>query len=75
MSENINYKEEIVKRTKDLLETKFEGLKNDDREVTFLMNCLLGLIIAVSEKEKETPIFNKIDNRFSQSHSRRGWIH
>ena len=61
-----NYNIEIVRRTKEILESSYPDFENNDREVTFLMNCLLGLIIAVSENEKrERKVFKgKIDEEF-----------
>ena len=47
-----NYKIEIVQRTKEILENYYPDFQSKDREVTFLMNCLLGLIVAISENEK-----------------------
>jgi len=52
MSSINNYKVEFVQRTKDLLETNFIAFKEKDKEVTFLLNCLLGLILTVSESSK-----------------------
>lgn len=49
MTEPENYKIDFVKRTKQLLDDNFDYFKSKDREVTFLLNCLLGLIIAVNE--------------------------
>jgi hypothetical protein len=48
-----NYKIEIILRTKEILDTDYPAFEEKDREVTFLMNCLLGLIIAISENEKK----------------------
>ncbi|WP_296331180.1 HEPN family nuclease [uncultured Treponema sp.] len=54
---------EFVERTKKLLESSFEEVESINHyEVTFLLNCLLGLIVAVSEfdsRKKENKIFNK----------------
>ena len=48
-----NYCKSFTKNTKTLLEEYFCQIKNDaELEVTFLMNCLLGLIVNVSEKKK-----------------------
>jgi hypothetical protein len=47
-----NYSIDIIKRTKEILENNYQEFEEKDREVTFLMNCLLGLIIAISENEK-----------------------
>lgn len=49
-----NYAVDIVSRTKDLLcSESYTKAEQDGLEVTFLINCLLGLIIAVSETEKK----------------------
>jgi hypothetical protein len=66
MSEIKNYKIEFVERTKDLLNDNFSDFKNKNKEVTFLLNCLLGLIVIVSENEKKSNLtFNgKIDDDF-----------
>ncbi|MFC6225633.1 HEPN family nuclease [Hymenobacter artigasi] len=47
MSESINYPIDIVKRTQYLL--KESRVFADDYEVTFLVNCLLGLLVAANE--------------------------
>ena len=63
--EIMNYKKEFVKRTKIMLEGYYNLFKckhNDNDlgfEVTLLMNCLLGLIITVTENE-ESKVFNKV---------------
>jgi hypothetical protein len=49
----INYQKEFGKRTVEVLEKGFEPLKKLGREVTFLMNCLLGTIVVISEKENK----------------------
>lgn len=46
------YRIDIIKRTKEILEENFQSFEEKDREVTFLLNCLLGLIVAISENEK-----------------------
>ncbi len=51
MSE-INYTAEFVERTKQLLEQVYEKAESENLENTFLMNCLLGLVVAVSELKK-----------------------
>jgi hypothetical protein len=48
-----NYKIDFIKRTKEILENNFQFFEEKDREVTFLLNCLLGLIVTVSENEKK----------------------
>lgn len=52
MSEIENYNIDIVKRTKEILVNYYPTFQENDREVTFLMNCLLGVIIAITETEK-----------------------
>jgi hypothetical protein len=66
MSAIKNYKIDFVSRTKDLLDHNFEDFKNKDKEVTFLLNCLLGLIVNVSENEKKSNVSLKdnIDDNF-----------
>jgi len=49
-----NYRIDIIQRTKEILENFYQDFSDRDREVTFLMNCLLGLIIAISENERVT---------------------
>lgn len=46
------YKIDIVKRTKEILDENYKSFEEKDREVTLLLNCLLGLIVAISENEK-----------------------
>jgi hypothetical protein len=49
----IDYQNEFVSRTKQLLECHFEAIKKESAlEVTFLMNCLLGLVVLVAESNK-----------------------
>lgn len=58
-----NIKFDFVERTKDILVNGYDFFKENDREVTFLLNCLLGLIVTVSENKKD--IFNgRIDDEF-----------
>lgn len=63
-----NYPIDIIKRTKEILEdSKLHAvLKKEDREVAFLLNCLLGLIVAISENEKrKSEVFKgNIDDDF-----------
>ncbi len=54
MSEIINYKVEFVRRTEKLLNESYNDFKSKDLEVTFLLNCLLGLIVSVTENEKKS---------------------
>lgn len=65
MSATENYPLDFVKRTKELLQQNFSDFESKDLEVTFLLNCLLGLIVNVSENKKSNSIFNtKIDKNF-----------
>jgi hypothetical protein len=65
MSAIENYPIDFVKRTRDLLINNFEQFKDKDLEVTFLLNCLLGLIVSVSENKESNSIFNeKMDDEF-----------
>lgn len=61
-----NYRIDFIKRTKEILEENFQSFEEKDREVTFLLNCLLGLIVTISENEKtEKKVFkDNIDNDF-----------
>lgn len=60
------YPIDFVKRTKDLVLKNFDKFKDEDSEVTFLLNCLLGLIVSVSENEKKSnkTFKGKIDDDF-----------
>lgn len=62
----IRDQEHFIERTREILDENFDNFQDKDREVTFLLNCLLGLIVAIAEQEKPKPdIFkNKIDNDF-----------
>lgn len=54
MSVPKDYKKDFPKNTKILFSKYYEKIEKDSGlEVTFLMNCLLGLIVTVSEKHKE----------------------
>lgn len=66
MTEIKNYKIDIIERTKELLENNYESFRSKDREATFLLNCLLGLVVAISENEKrKLKVFlGKIDDSF-----------
>ena len=66
MSSIENYKIEFIKRTKEILEGNFHVFEEKDREVTFLLNCLLGLIVTISEneKKKEKVFEGNIDTNF-----------
>ncbi|TRX33993.1 HEPN family nuclease [Flavobacterium restrictum] len=66
MSSIKNYQIDFVNRTKKLLSENFEDFKNRDLESTLLLNCLLGLIVVVSENEKNgnKSLKGKIDESF-----------
>lgn len=66
MAEIKNYKIDFIKRTNEILTTEYQNFKEIDREVTFLLNCLLGLIVTISENEQEKlRVFKgKIDDEF-----------
>lgn len=51
--ENKNYPLEFVERTIKLLEELSPHAKKAELDVTFLLNCTLGLIVATSENIKE----------------------
>ena len=61
-----NYKIDFIQRTKEILKTNYQSFEDKDREVTFFLNCLLGLIVTISENEKrEKKVFkDNIDNEF-----------
>ncbi len=60
------YSIEFIKRTNEILQVDFHRFEEKDREVTFLLNCLLGLIVTVSENENQKlKVFKgKIDDDF-----------
>jgi hypothetical protein len=63
MSE-IRDRNDFIKRTKEILDQEYDYFKeNKDREVTFLLNCLLGTIVAVTES-KDKNLESKIDDEF-----------
>lgn len=66
MSSIENYKMDIVERTSEILTTYYHKFEKEDREATFLLNCLLGLIVSISENEKNKNIVfgGKIDDEF-----------
>ena len=45
-----NYPKEFVERTLNLLDQFYDEARSKELEVTFLLNCLLGLIIATYEQ-------------------------
>ena len=52
MSAIINYRIDFIQRTREILEANYQSFEDKDREVTFFLNCLLGLIVTISENEK-----------------------
>ena len=60
------YPIEFIERTKEILQKDFHYFEEKNKEVTFLMNCLLGLIVTVSEEEnRKLEVFKgKIDDDF-----------
>ncbi|MDR0619699.1 MAG: hypothetical protein LBG17_07375 [Bacteroidales bacterium] len=50
---SIDYKKEFGTRTVEVLEKGYRPLTTLGREVTFLMNCLLGTIVVISQKEDD----------------------
>jgi hypothetical protein len=66
MSAIENYNIDFVARTKQLIDQNFAKFNSEDLEVTFLLNCLLGLIITVleNEKRKSKAFTGKIDDDF-----------
>jgi hypothetical protein len=69
------YKIEFVERTLKLLERTFEDIKKEQGlEVTFLMNCLLGLIVTVAENEQSKNLFNGyINDNFADKIPKTVW--
>lgn len=64
MSE-IRSKSDFINRTKDILELEFKHMAEQDREVTFLLNCLLGTIVAVLESEEgKKQLKGNVDGEF-----------
>lgn len=51
MGRSDNYKIDIIERTTEIIRSEFKSFKKRDREVTFLMNCLLGTIVSITENE------------------------
>jgi hypothetical protein len=49
--ESTNYQKDFVERTKKLMENYYKCIeKEDELEVTFLINCLLGLVVVIAER-------------------------
>ena len=66
----IRDRNDFVRRTIEILELEFTPFEERDREVTFLLNCLLGTIVSVSEyenKAKKKLLTSRIDNDFLAS--------
>jgi hypothetical protein len=71
--ESTNYPKDFVERTKKLVETHYECIKTtNELEVTFLINCLLGLIVAVAENGKATGLVK--DKDFLRNISKVGFL-
>jgi hypothetical protein len=69
------YKIEFVERTLKLVEAMFENIKKEqDLEVTFLMNCLVGLIVTVAENKQSEHFFSgNIDAGFVEKIPKTVW--
>jgi hypothetical protein len=69
------YSIDFVERTKELIEQHYECVqKVSGLEVTFLINCLLGLIVAVSENHGKATTFNgNIDGPFADKIPDKVW--
>jgi hypothetical protein len=62
-----NYKIDIIGNTLDILTAQYNFFESQGREFTFLVNCLLGIIVAINENENSnvTSNFNfNIDHDF-----------
>ena len=61
MSEIRKYPLDFVKRTMKLYDTLYNEALDNDLEVTLLLNCLLGFIVAIKESDQNNkiPKFNK----------------
>jgi hypothetical protein len=57
MTQAVDYKNEIIERTNDLIEEFYNSVCKKGLEVTFLVNCLLGLIVAAVENNNSKSIF------------------
>lgn len=66
MGEPQYYPVDIIKRTKEILKNNYEYFRKQDREVTFLINCLLGLVVTIAENERAKQFVFKqnIDDNF-----------
>jgi len=58
---NENFDKEFISRTIKIVEKLFDAAKREEYEVTFLLNCLLGLIVTTNEdlEKKESDFFDK----------------
>lgn len=54
-----DYSKEFVERTLKLIDSCFEDAKSKELEVTFLLNCLLGLIVTANENIENEEYFTK----------------
>jgi len=64
-----NYEIDFIRRTNEILKLYYpEFEEKKEREATFLLNCLLGLIVTISENEKRnSKVLNEpIDDDFLQ---------
>ena len=55
----VEYPKEFVERTIKLINSCYEDVKSKELEVTFLLNCLLGLIVATNENIENEEYFTK----------------
>jgi hypothetical protein len=71
----IDYPKEFVERTLELVNTMYADIQNNKKlEVTFLMNCLLGLIVPIVENKQIMKLFNKnIDDEFADKIPKTVW--
>lgn len=53
-------RKDFVRKTNEMLRDNWDYLQGKDKEVTFLLNCMLGLIVAIVEDEEIAK------NKFSQ---------
>ncbi|SHK16423.1 hypothetical protein SAMN02745216_02992 [Desulfatibacillum alkenivorans DSM 16219] len=65
MTEMHSFSRDFVKRTHEMLVNSYCHFLEKDKEVTFLLNCLLGLIVTVSENpDRDSPFSGDIDDEF-----------
>lgn len=55
-----NYNLDFCKRSKELLETMYPETEKKGLEFTFLINCLMGLVVIVKEKSNDGVFSKKI---------------